>query len=531
MKKLLLFLVLSLCLCLFVTACGEDNTTTASENTSTITTVSTSTVASTDTTNTTDTSDTAPIATTAGVTTNAPTSTQAPTTTERPDYTNYTPNHDYVFFCEESAFLQDQPIQLGGAQTAGIKFSVAENTYLTSLVGYCPSWLNNTGYLSVSIYRWVNDYDTTVAGDAVITKTFVDFFDNSPLNLYIEDGLVGEGEWYAEYHDGSAHDLVGIWSNYMPPATNDYVTFENAYRDGQIMTGTMPYCYGTYVTYQKNTEEVTAQPFTKLNSNKAHVIILTGQSNASGNSSADYLKLTATPEDYARYQAGFENILIDYAVDGAAQSWQRSNGFVPVKLGQATQANYYGPEIGLADYLTKTYPGETFYIIKPSWSGTSLVDHWQDNQVPYQFVQSNLTASLNRLKDMGLDPEIFAFCWMQGESDAGNTLYAQNYAENFDNMLTRLFAPHKNLIAENGMAILDAAISESPLWLFGNIINAEKQEFAKASPNRYYIDTVTEGLGCMTENNDPAHYDSQDMIRLGELFGEHITKVIENSKK
>ncbi len=521
MKKLLLFLVLSLCFCLFAVACGEGNTTTASETSigDLTTTVPHTTLPGGGT--------TAAITTAEGTTATVTSNTTAAVTTEKPVDYGMTPTNDYFYMGTETAFLSDRPLQTTGNETAGIQFTVAENTYLTSWVGYCPSWNNNTGSLTVSIYRWKGSYAATVAEAPAAEETFVNYTDNSPLNMHLKEGVIGEGEWYAEYGKGQASDPVGIWSNYQPTVQNNYVTFRNAYRNGQVMATYTPYCYGTYVTYEKNTEEIAVQPYTKLNPDKAHVIVLSGQSNASGNSSITYLKATSNAEDFARYYKGYDNILIDYSLDGTRQS----NGFVPVALGQATAANLFGPEIGLADYLTKTYPGETFYIIKASWCGTALSSNWKPGQQVFNYVKSSINASLDRLKADGLDPEIFAFLWMQGESDAFDNNNAKVYAENFEDTLTRLFQGQDAYIAENGYAILDAAISDSPMWTFGAIVNGEKREFSKSSPNRYYIDTLSEKLGCMKENNDVAHYDSQDMIRLGELYGEYITKVIENSKK
>ena len=48
------------------------------------------------------------------------------------------------------------------------------------------------------------------------------------------------------------------------------------------------------------------------NNQKAKVIVLLGQSNASGCTYNNYLEMNTSKEEYERYQNGFDNVIINY---------------------------------------------------------------------------------------------------------------------------------------------------------------------------------------------------------------------------
>ena len=61
-------------------------------------------------------------------------------------------------------------------------------------------------------------------------------------------------------------------------------------------------------------------------------------------------------------------------------------------------------------------------------------------------------------------------------------------------------------------------------WLYYKELNAKKCEYAKQN-GYYYLDTVGAGLTTThepLENPDTAHYDSDSIIKLGEMFAEKI---------
>lgn len=269
----------------------------------------------------------------------------------------------------------------------------------------------------------------------------------------------------------------------------------------------------------------TKQHVPVLTPGKAHVILLGGQSNASGQSLVSFLKEKATPEDYARYEAGYDNVLIRHALE--ADPGYISDGFVPVKVGQGADSSKFGPELGIADYLSKTYPNEKFYIIKTCWSGTSIGGDWQTDTVVYDTMIPRMTEAFKILEDQGLEPEVFAFCWMQGEGDSVVYSYAIDYYNQLSNLYARITGRYDKYASPAGVAFVDGGISDHSEWKFHEIVNGAKQQFASEKDNRYFLNTQEEGLEYHVENNDPAHYDALSMVRLGEMFGEALAKIVE----
>lgn len=256
-----------------------------------------------------------------------------------------------------------------------------------------------------------------------------------------------------------------------------------------------------------------------LDSKKAHVILLCGQSNATGQSMVSFLEKTATASDLTEYKAGYDNVLINYHVDMA----RSSDKFAPVTLGQGASREKFGPEVGIAQYLSKTYPTETFYIIKASISGAGIAKHLQEGKNEYNFLMKSIDKGFKILEDQGLEPELFAFCWMQGATDALDRFSAEDYYNLESKLFSDILSRCSKYASKNGVATIDAGISQ--FWKYNEIVNEHKQKYAGEAQNRYFINTQKEGLTYKLENNDPSHYDSQAMIKLGKLFGKFIDTV------
>ena len=77
------------------------------------------------------------------------------------------------------------PLQLGTTGVFAQKFTSNEDFGIISL--NCPSWNSSAESFTLKVYKWVNDYETTVSGAAVASKTFVNYADNSWLSIYKSD--------------------------------------------------------------------------------------------------------------------------------------------------------------------------------------------------------------------------------------------------------------------------------------------------------------------------------------------------------
>ena len=264
------------------------------------------------------------------------------------------------------------------------------------------------------------------------------------------------------------------------------------------------------------------------NNQKAKVIVLLGQSNASGCTYNNYLEMNTSNEEYERYQNGFNNVLINYSIDN--RSYTTNGEFKKVDLTCGVKEGRFGPELGMSDVLSKEFKDETIFILKFTMSGYSLNHHWLNNYERFDiynacliFLETYLDYLISKNYDINLD----AICFMQGESDT--TEYkASRYYNNLIKF-TNYLRSDLDKYNDDEIYFIDAGISNSPYCLPSYPdINKAKEDFSKLSPYNIYFPTIENGLTTMNEpyeNPDLGHYDSLSMIRLGELFGEHLINI------
>lgn len=77
------------------------------------------------------------------------------------------------------------------------------------------------------------------------------------------------------------------------------------------------------ISLNMNTNYPTCSNLEDGNNQKANVILLLGQSNASGASLTEYLKKNVSNEKFQEYENGYDNVLINYCIDDQVFS---SNG-------------------------------------------------------------------------------------------------------------------------------------------------------------------------------------------------------------
>ena len=259
----------------------------------------------------------------------------------------------------------------------------------------------------------------------------------------------------------------------------------------------------------------------------ATVIILGGQSNASGCSRDEYLKEQITPEKYEQYKNGFDNVYINY-LSGA----KRSGEFVKCATLQGEMDGCFGPELGIADRLNELYPDETFFIIKCAWGGTNLGNNWlspsslgKTGNLYKQFIEY-VSTSIEYLVSKNYDVKIEAMCWMQGESDSVYELDTALYERRLNNFILDIRKQFGSYASDDGIAFVDAYIADNPnYWIYFERINTAKKRVADSSPQNVVIDTISHGLSCSgepKENPDMAHYDSMSEIKLGHLFADEV---------
>ncbi len=261
---------------------------------------------------------------------------------------------------------------------------------------------------------------------------------------------------------------------------------------------------------------------------KVKVILLNGQSNASGVSRVPYL----SQEEKARYAHNFDNVYINYFCDNGFNS---SHGaFVRVGLNQGYMTGFFGPELGIGETLN-TVENENFIILKYTWGGTILDTQWfaprEDGSVgPLYTAFINFTKTyMDYLRSRNYDAEIGAMCWMQGESDSVNEDWTVNYYDNTVKFVASLRSDLAAYAAADGIYYIDAGISDSKYWERYERVNDAKKNYASVPAHKaVYIDTIAAGLDYSTQpikeegGPDLAHYDASSEITLGHLFAERI---------
>jgi hypothetical protein len=266
----------------------------------------------------------------------------------------------------------------------------------------------------------------------------------------------------------------------------------------------------------------------------AKVIILIGQSNATGCSLTSYLQKGVSAEKYAEFEKGYQNILINFCLDN--HSYTSNGSFTPVNLDCAAGVGYFGPELGIAEQLASVLPDENIFILKFTMSGYSLNYHWLYDYKPsyiYESFRMFSSTYLEYLSSKGYTPKVSAICWMQGESDT--TYYkASKYYQNTVALVNYLREDLKAYSPEHGIYFIDAGISSSPYCEPAYPeINEAKKRFANDSPLNIYFSTIDAGLTTLHEpesNPDLGHYDALSELTLGRLFGKEILKIFETEE-
>ena len=258
----------------------------------------------------------------------------------------------------------------------------------------------------------------------------------------------------------------------------------------------------------------------------AKVILLLGQSNATGCSLTSYLQQGVTEEKYAEFAAGYANVQINFCLDD--HKYTTHGGFVPTGLDCGAGAGCFGPELGMAEILAEACPEEPIFILKYTMSGYSLHHHWlcagRRGSI-YEACMGFVGTYMDYLVSENYDAKISAVCWMQGESDTTD-FKASHYFDNQTAFVSYLREDLAEFAADGGICFIDAGISSSPYCLPAYpAINEAKERFAALSPLNLYFSTIDAGFTTLNEpeeNPDLGHYDALSELELGRMFGRLI---------
>ncbi len=117
------------------------------------------------------------------------------------------------------------PVQLSGTNSAAEKFKATD--LFDKISVNCPSWSNNIGNLTLSLYKWNTDYNTTISASPVVKKEFVNFTDNQWLEISFATQTSGEYLWVLN----NPTETVGVYK--YENSTNS----NTAYLNGAVTSG------------------------------------------------------------------------------------------------------------------------------------------------------------------------------------------------------------------------------------------------------------------------------------------------------
>lgn len=103
--------------------------------------------------------------------------------------------------------ISHNAVQISPGDDLGMRFIANASFNMINVA--CPSWGDNIGNLTFSLYKWDTGYETTVAGTPIATHTFVNYNDNQTLELDFDAQPAGDYVLVAS----NATQTVGVWED------------------------------------------------------------------------------------------------------------------------------------------------------------------------------------------------------------------------------------------------------------------------------------------------------------------------------
>ena len=454
-----------------------------------------------------------------------------------PGTAQYNIDDEFVSFVDYTKTSNRKSVDIKNGTTYAVSFTVptGEQVNLIRANLTNENALNNCS-INVSVYSFDGNYASSVATTHLYTKTYTSVIKSADLEVKLGAGnYIMVVKYIAA--DGSVFSTVMVdnaWSVDTLPA--EYAKYNMvSYKNGAVDSSSI--IYGGILVETVGAvvpaDDVIDATFADTD---AKVIVIAGQSNAAGTTFNSYLQKNGSAEQYAKYQNGFPNVKIYFTCGSGSNGVSHTNvveEFVEVKIGQGYVSYTFGPELALAAYLAENYPDEQFYIIKYAIGGTAMDIQWNaldaNKRQCLDELEAKIDSGLALLEAEGLNPEILAFIWMQGEGDANPASRTAPYYNYQKALIGELRERYADYAVDGDVPFIDTEISNDGFWAASYMINDAKNDIAEESGRNYIIDTNYYGLTTRYENNDLAHYDSTSMILLGQLYAKKICSIYGNS--
>lgn len=264
---------------------------------------------------------------------------------------------------------------------------------------------------------------------------------------------------------------------------------------------------------------------------KMKVFVLSGQSNMVG--WGDNTKLS----DSLRF--GTDNKLM--FEDG---KWKKLKPHKKPNKGQREKGKLtefsFGPEISLAEAISKAYPNQTIGIIKSATGGTGILA-WSPN---WSLEQANRTGDgkkgdlykvlIDKVKaaQKEADVEIVGFLWQQGGKDMTRLEVGKNYYENLKSLIEGLRA---DLNFPELPVFVGCSVSKESLY---TVNKTELERIKKSRPAVEYVilarfkaeeeipNVKVVVSPDLEKHHKNVHYNTNGQLELGEYYAKYFLKSI-----
>lgn len=174
---------------------------------------------------------------------------------------------------------------------------------------------------------------------------------------------------------------------------------------------------------------------------------------------------------------------------------------------------YFGPEIALGRRLRRE--GVNVAVMKFAYGGADLALEWSPTATTgpmlYAETAERIELALSRLDDEGVPYRFVGYFWMQGESDAANESYANDYRENLMAFVMRV----RSDLGNNRLPFVLGRIGDASSYEFKAIVRAEQVAAAEDIAYCAWVDTDDLPLA-----DDNVHYVEPGVSELGERWAE-----------
>ncbi len=267
--------------------------------------------------------------------------------------------------------------------------------------------------------------------------------------------------------------------------------------------------------YEDNTIEVVSEPVEEIT--RLLVILQGGQSNADGRAGKGSL-----PTEPVNLQMPQTDVDVFHKREG--ESYLGS--LTVLQPGLNRKSDDFGPEITMGRSYADLYKNDSSVrvaIIKYARGGTHLAGDWVaggdasmfGDGPEYQVFQTTVADGLAALAEAypSASIEVQAMVWMQGESDANRTSWAERYEDNL-----RTFIEDVRLTFGQNLPFIIGRLSVGQTALnHEELVRAAQDVVAEENPWTGIIDTDD-----LTLQSDNIHFDADGQMGLGRRFAEAV---------